>query len=261
MNQAVLGLLLPTLGGALLWRFAVAGRIQRLSEEATAEHGLGLFVPALLAVHLLPLPLLTLMGSDPKDVGLTTSLIVQAGCNGISVLGLLAVGSRLPGGLASLGLRRHKGPNPLVIALASWLMILPLLALAKVVNEELLIAAGQTNLVQDHMLRFVDEGTINAIWVWSAMVLILPLCEEILFRGALYGGLRRRLPAPVAIFASGLLFGLLHDPSVILPVTVLGMLLAWLYERTGSLLVPYLTHLLQNGITLTILTYLPEELT
>jgi len=173
---------------------------------------------------------------------------------------VLLLAARLPGGLAELGFRRHQGANPLFTAFSAWLVILPLLALAKLANEGLLEAMGLPVVPQDHMSRFLSEGSMNPVWIWTAMVLILPLCEELLFRGALYGGLRRRMPLPLAMMASGLLFGLLHDPSVILPVAVLGTMLAWLYERTGSLVAPCLVHLLQNGVTLTVLTLLPEEL-
>ena len=255
-----MGLVLPALLGAVLWQWLVAGKTRALAPEATNEHGLGLFIPGLLAQLLLPAVVMFVLNRELAEVSLGGRLAVQAGCNLAGVGLVLVLAARLHGGLAGLGFRRHQGANPLVTALAAWLVTLPLLTLAKLANEGLLEALGYPVVTQAHMSRFLAEGALNPAWVWTAMVLILPLCEELLFRGALYGGLRRRLPLPVAMVASGLLFGLLHDPSVILPVAVLGTMLAWLYERTGSLIAPCLVHLLQNGITLTVLTLFPEEL-
>lgn len=75
--------------------------------------------------------------------------------------------------------------------------------------------------------------------------LIIPLAEEVLFRGLLYGWLRRWGPA-VAMVGSALLFGLPHGPSSALPAALLGLGFAWLRERDGSLLGPVLLHVLNN---------------
>lgn len=78
-----------------------------------------------------------------------------------------------------------------------------------------------------------------------------PLSEEVFFRGFFFGGLRGRLPFWAAAAISGVLFGLVHIPSGVAqapPLAVLGILLAWLYERTGSLGPPILMHAIQNAI-------------
>lgn len=75
--------------------------------------------------------------------------------------------------------------------------------------------------------------------------LIIPIAEEVLFRGLLYGWLRRWGPW-VAMTGSALLFGLPHGPAAAVPATVLGLGFAWLRERDGSLLGPALLHVLNN---------------
>jgi len=93
--------------------------------------------------------------------------------------------------------------------------------------------------------------------VWAIMVVVLPTCEELLFRGALYGGLRRVLHPVAAVVISALLFGVAHGnvTTLLLPVTALGVALALLYERTASLTVPILFHALHNGLTLALATF------
>lgn len=86
---------------------------------------------------------------------------------------------------------------------------------------------------------------------------VIPVVEETLFRGILYRSLRRIWPLLPAAAASGLIFAVGHMSWVgILPYLLLGMVLAWLYERTGSLLAPAVAHGAFNGFNLAILVAL-----
>jgi hypothetical protein len=85
---------------------------------------------------------------------------------------------------------------------------------------------------------------------------LAPISEELFFRGFLFGGLRGKLSFWPAALISGAFFGSIHllggSWEVIPPLAVFGILLAWLYERTGSIGPPILMHALQNGIAFTI---------
>jgi membrane protease YdiL (CAAX protease family) len=89
-----------------------------------------------------------------------------------------------------------------------------------------------------------------------------PLCEEAFFRGMLFRLLRRRLPLWAAVLLSAMAFGLAHaSPAVsvaLLPVfTYLGIFLAVVYARTGSLTNTVLLHGLNNAVgTVTVYTLL-----
>ena len=89
-----------------------------------------------------------------------------------------------------------------------------------------------------------------------------PLCEEAFFRGMLFRLLRRRLPLWVAVLLSSMAFGLAHaSPTVsfaLLPVfTYMGVVLAVVYARTGSLTNSVLLHGLNNAVgTVTVYTLL-----
>ncbi len=89
-------------------------------------------------------------------------------------------------------------------------------------------------------------------------IVFAPVFEELIFRGLLYGTLRTRLAWPLAAATSGLVFALAHGYGVIgfLSVFLSGVLWAWVYERTGSLLPSILAHVANNlavAITLTAL--------
>lgn len=95
---------------------------------------------------------------------------------------------------------------------------------------------------------FADPGGLETrVIIGLSAVLFAPVFEEILFRGFLYRNLRDLLGAGPAMAASGLLFGCAHlDPSLILPLAALGTVLAFLFERSGSLAVPIIVHATWN---------------
>jgi membrane protease YdiL (CAAX protease family) len=86
--------------------------------------------------------------------------------------------------------------------------------------------------------------------------LLAPLAEETIFRGYVYAGLRRALPMPVAIVASAALFAGTHlslSAGGMLAVAGVGAMLAYLYERTGSLWPGVVAHLAHNLLALSII--------
>lgn len=81
-----------------------------------------------------------------------------------------------------------------------------------------------------------------------AMVLIGPIFEEVLFRGAVTDMLLARYSPAKAIFFSALIFGVFHlNPAQIIPAMLGGLVLATLYYRTGSLIPGILVHICING--------------
>jgi membrane protease YdiL (CAAX protease family) len=77
--------------------------------------------------------------------------------------------------------------------------------------------------------------------------LVAPVCEELFFRGALYGWMRGRMPAFAAIPVSALVFAGAHVIVPLLPTLfVFGLGAAWIRERTGSTLNSFGMHATQN---------------
>lgn len=80
-------------------------------------------------------------------------------------------------------------------------------------------------------------------------VAIAPPFEEVFFRGFVYRGLAHSWGWWRAALVSGALFGVAHfQLDVALPLGVLGVALAWVYERTGSLWSSIVLHALFNGL-------------
>ena len=87
--------------------------------------------------------------------------------------------------------------------------------------------------------------------------LIGPVAEELLFRGVLYPALRRRLSRVAAMLISGIAFALIHTNVMgLLPIVLLGVTLAYLYERTGSIAGPIALHMAHNTLLMALaMTY------
>lgn len=84
--------------------------------------------------------------------------------------------------------------------------------------------------------------------LFLAAVILAPLLEELFFRGFLYGGLRRWMSAPAAMVISGAVFAGMHPMQNHLPIFVLGMFLAYIYEKTGNLGASMAVHFTHNLI-------------
>ena len=87
--------------------------------------------------------------------------------------------------------------------------------------------------------------------VFSALALAVwtPVAEEMFFRGFVLRGLANRWRFGPALVASAVVFAALHlAPALLLPVFVTGLLLGFLYHRTGSLWPCIAVHAAQNLI-------------
>lgn len=102
--------------------------------------------------------------------------------------------------------------------------------------------------VQETMLLIKSA---NPLVAFLAVVILLPMVEEILFRGLFYGALERRLPATGTIIVSALVFALYHCQMVFfIPLFGFGVLLGWARSKTGSIGLSILIHALSNGLAL-----------
>lgn len=102
----------------------------------------------------------------------------------------------------------------------------------------------------------VDEGfseSIKLIMEVPALgliyfTLIAPVYEEIVFRGMIFGGLRRKGVGFLgAALLSALLFSVMHmNVAQGVNAFFLGLLFAWVYESTGNLLAAIMLHMINN---------------
>jgi len=83
-----------------------------------------------------------------------------------------------------------------------------------------------------------------------AVVILAPSAEEVFFRGVVFNAWLREGGRRFAFIGSSALFAVIHLSLVsLLPIFLLGVALAWVYQRTGNLLAPIAMHATVNGIS------------
>jgi len=89
---------------------------------------------------------------------------------------------------------------------------------------------------------------VTFLWIGSLAVLAAPIFEEFIFRGLIFGGLRRSLGFGAAAAASAAIFAIVHPPASVVPVFGLGLAAAVVYERTRMLAGPMIVHATYNAV-------------
>jgi ABC-2 type transport system permease protein len=112
-----------------------------------------------------------------------------------------------------------------------------------------LFALRRLDLLQDVMGESARELSAN-IWIPLLAVVAAPIFEEFIFRGLIFGGLRRSLDALPAIVASAAVFAIVHPPASMIPVFGLGVCAALAYDRSKMLLAPMIAHGIYNAVVL-----------
>lgn len=98
-------------------------------------------------------------------------------------------------------------------------------------------------------------------WGWIAVGVLVPIAEEMVFRGAILRtllnlcGHRWRWGA---IVLSALLFGVVHgNMAQMLNASLMGCLLGWLYYRSGSIAPGIVFHIVNNSVAVLLVRMMP----
>ena len=125
------------------------------------------------------------------------------------------------------------------------------------------------DLQQAQELPF-SQSMLGTSWqyvlAFITMVVLAPLAEELLFRGYLYGKLRKTASVWVSILVASLAFGLAHlwvgsstlQWAVTIDTFVLSLMLCALREYTGAVWAGVLLHAIKNGLAFYLLFINPS---
>ncbi|NEZ54705.1 CPBP family intramembrane glutamic endopeptidase [Adonisia turfae] len=130
-----------------------------------------------------------------------------------------------------------------------YVVALPLMIAISALNQQIWRGQGGNNPLLQTVLQESDGIALLLFFLTAAVA--APLFEEVLFRGFLLPSLTRYMPVWGAILLSSFIFASAHlSLSEVLPLTMLGTILAWVYSRSRNLLAPMLIHSLWNSATL-----------
>jgi len=90
-------------------------------------------------------------------------------------------------------------------------------------------------------------GNSNILLIIVSTCILVPIAEELIFRGIIQGELRRVMPGTVAVIIQALIFALIHiNPIQISYVIIPALVLGAVYEWTKSIYVPIILHIIFN---------------
>ncbi|MGI9472761.1 MAG: ABC transporter permease subunit/CPBP intramembrane protease [Rubripirellula sp.] len=101
------------------------------------------------------------------------------------------------------------------------------------------------------MKPFTDQIS-SAPWLTIVflMALVPAICEELAFRGFIFGGLVREKGRLRAVVITALMFGVSHGVlQQSIAATVMGLMLGWIALRTGSVIPGILVHFTNNALS------------
>jgi membrane protease YdiL (CAAX protease family) len=101
-----------------------------------------------------------------------------------------------------------------------------------------------------------DRGQVARLVPW--LVLIVPVSEEVFFRGYMFRRIAERAGTAAGMAISSVTFAVMHfNLSGFLVYVGIGCILAWVYSRTGRLAAPIAGHVIHNTIVLLVAVFAP----
>ncbi|MBU1006564.1 MAG: CPBP family intramembrane metalloprotease, partial [Candidatus Omnitrophica bacterium] len=151
---------------------------------------------------------------------------------------------------ASLGLKFFSFFRNVLTGITAYVFIVPLLLVILILSVWLLNVFGYQPPPQPVFEAFISEKNSRVLFFLTIFVSVLgPIAEEVFFRGFMYSAIKKRLGVLSAAFLSAVVFSLLHaNIAGFLPIMALGVLLAYLYEATGSLVASMTVHVIHNSV-------------
>jgi len=173
--------------------------------------------------------------------GITIAVVIyrvkQRGARPLKLLGM-----RFRGALRLVGTG--------VVGYAVFLTVMMVVALVTglLVGEGLPLAQTTEDMIS------AAEGPAEIFAYFVLFCIAAPIVEELMFRGYVYGGLRRVLPSRYAIPAGAAVFAAVHlNAEAFLVIGLIGVTLCYLYERSRSLLPGMIAHGVHNGLVMAVM--------
>jgi len=150
--------------------------------------------------------------------------------------------------LASLGLNLKNLRTNIIYGMIGYIAIVPVLLGILAVTMFIINLIHYTPEKQPVVELFLKEKDPVFLMYTSLFAAIAgPFVEEIFFRGFMYKAAKKYLGIFWSMFLTAAIFAALHTNVVgFVPIMVLGMLLAYLYEKTGTLVSSITVHVIHN---------------
>ena len=180
--------------------------------------------------------------------GTVVSISIMIGC--VLLVAISALVIRVRGG----NLKQYLALRP--FSLAVGMGMIGLLLIFMIGSQAL------TYVLDKSPLAFVDPlyQSVSSVWLLIfAMVIVAPIYEELIFRGILWSAIAEQFISPpdteyrgaiIASLVTSLIFAVIHLQYGIYEIStivVLALLFCYARIKSGSLILPILLHIINNG--------------
>jgi len=121
----------------------------------------------------------------------------------------------------------------------------------------------QLGIEMDENTQQIITSMMKEPWGYVAVGILAPLAEEVVFRGAILRtllGIMSKKNHWVAIMISAAIFGVVHaNLAQFVNALLMGLLLGWMYYRTGSLVPGILLHWVNNTMAYVLANIMPQS--
>ncbi len=165
--------------------------------------------------------------------------------------------------LSWLGIGNPAGLRPVLTAVAGMLLLQPFLySLVELQNLALpLMGEAGREMLRDQarldlfISKIAGGGSMNGFLAAAAVIVLTPaICEELFFRGFVQKSLSEILSPAKGVLLTGLVFALFHmEWFNLVPLTLLGWYIGYIYLKSGDLAVPAAAHGTNNLMALVLL--------
>lgn len=187
--------------------------------------------------------------------GIITSTVFMLLVSAIVIFYLSGVRGLNPAEM--FGLRQMTVKHAVLTAVPA--LIITVMAMSAVMGALMAWNGGELpdSSSQDSVAAFENNGSpAFRIMLGFMAVITAPLTEELIFRGFLYGVVKRHTDRWFAAVFTALIFAVVHVHVGTAPqLFLLGLGLAIAYEHSGCLLVPMFMHAMFNAWNVAMLTY------
>jgi membrane protease YdiL (CAAX protease family) len=163
---------------------------------------------------------------------------------------------RFPSGIrGQLRIARPRWPRLLLVIVAT--------AVVVVVVDQIYVITQQFSPVPDDYAEAIrdlkPEGPLEFTVILVGLCMLVPVAEEVVFRGLIQQVFARNLGPLLAVALAGAVFGAVHlNAHLLISITVFGWYLGWVYQATGNLTYTMISHALFNLAALAQLTWSTE---
>lgn len=219
----------------------------------------GIFASMLLGVFIVQgYDSLTGSGEGQRHRDLFLFLVSVLSFHGVGlVLVNVFIREHTAGWAEAFGFREPRLGRTLFLAIVMTIVMLPI-ALSLTELSAKIMRQFEVPLAPQEAVRVMQSAgsRLDLFFHGLATIILAPFVEELVFRGIIYPTIKQSGHPTFALWGTSFFFALVHaNMMILLPLTVLAIILTFLYETTRNLLAPIVTHSLFNAANFAYLVY------